>query len=112
RGFQNVVDHVGHGIAETAGRIHGDQDERGLPVSGIGEAFIDVGGEDWFDFAIELQFENKGRVLCPGFRGVQETEAEEKQGSADTKRTKESSNSKTAATSVHCLPPVGLFFSR
>ena len=38
--LQNVMDHIGHRIAEPARCIHGDQDQRGVPAGGVGEALV------------------------------------------------------------------------
>jgi hypothetical protein len=66
RGIQNVMNHIRHRIAEAARRIHGDQHERGLAAGRVGEAFINIRGEDRLDDAIEFQLKDKWRILHIG----------------------------------------------
>jgi hypothetical protein len=47
-----VLDDVFHRVTQTTGRIHGDEDEIGVTVRGVGEAFADVRGEDGSNFAV------------------------------------------------------------
>ena len=64
-----MLDDVFHGIAEAAGGVHGDDDEGGVAISGIGEAFVDIGGEDGIYFGVEAEVEDGrgvGGVLVGG----------------------------------------------
>src|SRR5216684_3529948 len=55
---QDVLDDVLHGIAEAAGRVHGDENQGRLAALGIRDAFIDIGGEDGLDDAVQIQVED------------------------------------------------------
>jgi hypothetical protein len=92
-----VLDNVLHGIAEPARSVHGDEDERGVAVLGVGDAFVDVGGEDGLDFAVDFQFEDDGAggMFIRGGGGE-----EGKQGEAGESYKDESSESKKDASYI------------
>src|SRR6266404_7933464 len=51
---QDVLDDIFHRVTEPAGSIHADENEGGVAVCGIRDAFVDVGGENWLNFAVDF----------------------------------------------------------
>src|SRR3984893_8041989 len=76
RRIEDGMEEVGPRIAKATGSIHSDEDERGVAIGGIDEAFVDVGCKDRFDFAIESQLEHEGLRVIGGRDGGLCCEAE------------------------------------
>ena len=110
--LQNVMDDVGHRIAEPAWGIHGDEHQRGVAAGGVRESLVDVSGKHRLDFLIQLEFQNQRRVL--GFRRRGDAEKSRTRATARSKSRsqREISTHEISATSFHWAPPVGLPFSR
>ena len=55
-----MLNHIFHGSAQAAGRIHGDQNEAGMLLSRLADAAIDVFGHDRLDFVADSHFDYAG----------------------------------------------------
>ena len=75
---QNALDDVLHGVAQTAGRIHGDENQGELAALGVRDAFFDISSEDGFDDAVQIQVEDDGggRMFVGGNGGEKTKERE------------------------------------
>ena len=70
-----MLDDIFHRIAQAAGSVHRDYYQRCVAAFGVGKAFVDVRGENGFDFAIQLEIENRGgRLLFCGCGGKGENQ--------------------------------------
>ncbi len=74
RRHENVLDYVFHRNTQPAGGVHRDQNKRHMTPRSVGKTFINVGGQDGIDYALEPQFKNEwaGRVLVRRDRRHQE----------------------------------------
>src|SRR6202030_4387178 len=65
-------------VAEAARGVHGDENQGRLAVLGICDAFIDIGSQDGFDDAMQIQVEDDGRgnVFVRGDGGEKAKERE------------------------------------
>jgi hypothetical protein len=70
-----VLDDILHGIAEAAGRVHGDQHQGSLALRGVGQALINIGCQDRLNFTVQFQIHYQ-RLSNGFFRGTQRRHAE------------------------------------
>src|SRR5260370_22930548 len=117
RGNKDVLDHVLHRIAQAAGRIHGDQNQRRVTPCRVRQPFIDVRSKNGFNFTIKAQFKNEwaGGV----FVGTDRRQAKENHGREQQANRREGCDKSPfparlgalyqSATIAHGAPPPGFF---
>ena len=84
-GIEDVLDDVFHRRAQAAGSVHGDENERGVAAGSFVDSFVQVGGEDWFDFGVDFQVED-GLGGGLGFIGVRRWKERESGPRSERKR--------------------------